>query len=172
MTFKSKIISSPTYTILLVVSLMLFINLSKAEEKITLADNFTLKSQHGENIKLSELRGQVVLLNFWSSQCGTCIKQFANLDKFHSQFSTKGLSILAVNIGSDLQKITQISRKFKPDFSLLFDPYNAVSAAYNIESLPTYFLIDRDGNIQNKLNEDDINDTKKIQTIIQGLLNG
>ena len=172
MKFKQKVISSSMYTITLVVSLMLFSSFSSAENKLTPATDFTLKNQHGENIKLSELRGQVVLLNFWSSQCGTCIKQFAKLDKFHSQFSGSGLHILAINIGNDFNKISQISEKFNPNFSLLFDPYNTASTAYDIESLPTSFLIDRDGNIQNKLNEDNISDTQKIQAIIQGLLNG
>jgi len=171
MKLKSIKTSSPVYTIFLVVLLMLFANFTRAEDKLTPAADFTLKNQHGENIKLSELRGQVVLLNFWSSQCGTCIKQFSKLDKFHSQFSARGLHILAINIGSDLKKITQISKKFKPKFSLLFDLYNAASTAYDIENLPTSFLIDRDGNIQSKLIEDNINDTQKIQAIIQGLLN-
>jgi len=129
MILKSKQISNSVYTSFLVVSLTLFTNLSNAEEKTIPAENFTLKNQHGKNIKLSELRGQVVLLSFWSSQCGTCIKQFSKLDKLHEQFRTKVLSILAINIGDNFQKITQISKKFKPNFSLLFDPYNTVSAA-------------------------------------------
>ena len=170
MTFISKTISNPAYTIFLVASLMLFAGTTKAEEKTTDAENFTLKNQHGENIKLSELRGQVVLLSFWSSQCGTCIKQFSNLNKFHAKFSAKSLSVLAINIGDNFQRISQISKKFKPKFSLLFDQYSTVSAAYDIENLPTYFLIDRDGNIQNKLDAENLNDSKKIQTIIQGLL--
>jgi len=171
MTFKSKIISFPAYTVFLVVSLMLFSSLTKAEGKVTAAENFTLKNQHDENIKLSELRGRVVLLTFWSSQCGTCIKQFSNLDKLHTKFSAKGLSVLAINVGDNFQKIKQISKKFKPKFSFLSDQYNTVSAAYDIENLPTYFLIDRDGNIQNKFNAESLNDSKKTQAIIQGLLN-
>ena len=130
MTFKSKDKNSPICTIFLVVSLMLFTSLINAEERITPAADFTLKNQYGKNIKLSELRGQVVLLNFWSSQCGTCIKQFTNLNKLHSKFNTDGLHILAVNIGSNLQKITQISNKFKPKFSLLFDQYNTAHIFY------------------------------------------
>jgi len=170
MTFISKTISNPAYTIFLVVSLMLFTGTTKAEDKTKIAENFTLKSQRGENIKLSELRGKFVLLSFWSSQCGTCIKQFSNLNKFHAQFSAKGLSILAINVGDNFQKITQIRKKFKPKFSLLFDQYSTVSAAYDIESLPSYFLIDRDGNIQRKFNAENLNDSKTTQTIIQGLL--
>jgi len=170
MTFKPKTISNSAYTIFLVASLTLFTSLTKADEKTTVAENFTLKNQHGENIKLSELRGQVVLLSFWSSQCGICIKQFSNLNKLHAKFSAKKLSILATNVGDNMQKITQISKKFKPKFSLLFDQYNTVSAAYDIESLPTYFLIDRDGKIQRKFNAETLNDSKTTQTIIQGLL--
>jgi len=149
---------------------MLFSSLTKAEGKATAAENFTLKNQHGKNIKLSELRGRAVLLAFWSSQCGTCIKQFSILNKFHTQYSAEDLSVLAINVGDNFQKITLTSKKFKPNFSLLFDQYNTVSAAYDIENLPTYFLIDRDGNIQNKFNAENLNDSKQAQTIIQGLL--
>ena len=171
MIFKSQIIRFPACTAFLVVSLMLFSSLTKAEEKATAAENFTLKNQHGKNIKLSELRGQVVLLTFWSSQCGTCIKQFSNLNKLHAQFSAKDLSVLAINIGDNFKKIKQIGKKFKPEFSLLFDQHNTVSKAYDIDDLPTYFLINRDGNLQNKFNAENLNDSKKTQVIIQGLLN-
>ena len=62
------------------------------------APNFTLKSNSGKNIKLSELRGQVVLINFWASWCGPCRQEMPELNKLYSKYKKLGFTILGVNV--------------------------------------------------------------------------
>lgn len=144
---------------------------SFAEEEKKAAIDFTLKSINDKNIKLSELRGQVIMVNFWASWCGTCIKQLRILDKYHRQYKDKGFSVLAVNIEQDTRKASSIARKQALTMPVLFDTYNHVSRLYSVSSIPVSILIDRDGFIRDSMNATKINQQKKSKRIIEELLN-
>lgn len=143
---------------------------SFAEEEKKEAVDFTLKSINDRNIKLSELRGQVVMVNFWASWCGTCIKQLRILDKFHRQYKDKGFSVLAVNIEADSRKASSITRKQALSMPVLFDTYNHVSRLYSVSSIPVSILIDRDGFVRDSLNATKVNQQKKTRRLIEELL--
>ncbi|VAW72651.1 hypothetical protein MNBD_GAMMA10-1436 [hydrothermal vent metagenome] len=143
-----------------------------AEEKEQqLAWNFTLKSQTGENIKLSELRGQVIALNFWASWCGTCIQQFPILKAYHQKNKDRGFTVLSVNMDEDMEKVTRLIQKRKFAYPVLFDPQSQVSRLYPVDDLPTLFLIDRDGYIRYSLDDEKIRRQKITQQVIEDLLN-
>lgn len=143
-----------------------------AQDKPTLtAQNFTLKSHSGKNIKLSELRGQVVMLNFWASWCGTCIQQLPILNKLHHQYEKKGFTVLAINIDESTRKAISITKKQKLKFPVLFDTFNHVSRYYSVSSIPVSILIDRDGNIRHSLNATKVSQQKKTGQLIEELLN-
>jgi len=141
------------------------------DESIPAAKNFTLKSQSGKNIKLSELRGQVIMLNFWASWCGTCIQQLPILNKLHRQFEKKGFTVLAINIDESTKKAMSITKKQKLTFPVLFDTFNHVSRFYSVSSIPVSILIDRDGNIRHSLNATKVSQQKKTAQLIEELLN-
>ena len=69
-----------------------------SEELSGKAPNFTLKSRSGKNIKLSELRGDVVMINFWASWCGPCRKEMPLLEKIHKKYKRLGFTLLGVNV--------------------------------------------------------------------------
>lgn len=137
----------------------------------SLANNFTLKNQHGENIKLSELRGQVILLNFWAPWCGECLQQLSTLDDFQLKNKDRGFHVLSIDIDTNYKKFISIANKTNIHFSLLYDPYNTISPAYNISDIPISLLIDRNGNIRHKLNAKNILNNENTQNIISELLN-
>lgn len=112
------------------------------------APNFTLKSNSGKNIKLSELRGQVVLLNFWASWCGPCRTEMPLLVKIHDKYKGMGFTILGVNVEEDTAPAKSIITKTKISFPVLFDVTNSVSKLYNVSAMPSTVLIDRDGNMR------------------------
>ena len=58
------------------------------------APDFALKSMTGENLRLSEYRGEVVILNFWSTDCGTCVLQMPAVQKLYEQYRGSGLQVL------------------------------------------------------------------------------
>jgi len=112
------------------------------------APNFTLKSNSGKNIKLSELRGQVVLINFWASWCGPCRQEMPELNKLYSKYKKLGFTILGVNVEEDNTDALKIIKNDKISFPILFDSENKVSRLYNVTGMPTTVLIARDGTMR------------------------
>ena len=67
------------------------------------APDFTLESRSGENLRLEDHRGEVVMLNFWASWCGPCRQEMPLMDELYSQYKDLGFTILAVNVdGSEI----------------------------------------------------------------------
>lgn len=109
------------------------------------APDFTLKSYSGKNLKLSEYRGQVVLLNFWASWCGPCRQEMPLLDSLHAKYKSLGFTVLGVNVEEDSAKAVGVLKKNKLTFPILFDTENKVSKLYDISAMPSTVIIDRDG---------------------------
>lgn len=112
------------------------------------APNFTLKSNNGKNIKLSELRGQVVLINFWASWCGPCRQEMPELNKLYSKYKKLGFTILGINVEEDSKEALKIIENDKISFPILFDSENKVSKLYDVIGMPTTLLVDRNGNMR------------------------
>jgi len=117
-----------------------------AEEEM--APDFTLKSLGGENIKLSELRGTVVLLNFWASWCGPCRTEMPLLDDLYQQYRDYGFTVLGVNLDENREQADRLLDKLPVTFPILFDPQNGTSETYTVDAMPTTVLIDRNGVIR------------------------
>jgi peroxiredoxin len=101
----------------------------------------------GSNVRLSEHRGEVVLLTFWSSQCATCITQLAALDELEQTYRPAGLVTLGVSVEDDLARAARFAAAHPARFPLLLDRSKGVSRAYGIDRLPTTVLIDRRGRV-------------------------
>ncbi len=112
------------------------------------APNFTLKSNTGKNIKLSELRGQVILLNFWASWCGPCRQEMPLLEKMHQRYSSLGFTVLGVNVEADSSKANAMLKHVPVSFPILYDTQNTVSELYKVSGMPTTVVIDRNGNMR------------------------
>ncbi|MFK5914061.1 MAG: TlpA disulfide reductase family protein [Woeseiaceae bacterium] len=118
-----------------------------ASEKISgKASNFTLKSRSGKNIKLSELRGDVVMLNFWASWCGPCRKEMPLLEKIHKKYKRLGFTLLGINVEENTRDAKNYLKDVKVTFPILFDKTQKTSKLYNVSAMPTTILIDRNGN--------------------------
>jgi peroxiredoxin len=118
-----------------------------ASEKVQ-APDFTLKSQLGKNIRLSDLRGNIILLNFWGSWCGPCRQEMPILDQIHKKYSPLGFHVLGVNIDSDSSKAVEYLSSISIDFPVLYDSKNTVSELYNVSAMPSTAIIDRDGYVR------------------------
>ncbi|WP_290539343.1 MULTISPECIES: TlpA disulfide reductase family protein [Alcanivorax] len=112
------------------------------------APDFTLKSLSGGNIKLSELRGTVVLLNFWASWCGPCRTEMPLLDSLYQQYRDYGFTVLGVNLDENRDQADMLLSKVPVTFPILFDPQNHTSESYAVDAMPTTVLIDRNGVIR------------------------
>jgi peroxiredoxin len=115
-----------------------------------LAPDFTLATTTGEQITLSDLRGQVVVVNLWASWCPPCRAEMPAIEQIYQANKEQGLEVLAVNTTyqDDAAAAAQFAREFGLTFPILLDRDGAVSNRYQLQALPTTFFIDRKGVIQ------------------------
>ncbi len=112
------------------------------------APDFTLKSTQGSNIRLSEHRGEVLLLNFWASWCGPCRQEMPLLDALQQRYGKLGFSVVGVNVDKDSALADKLLKDIPVTFPVLLDNTGTVSASYNVSAMPTTVIIDRDGNMR------------------------
>lgn len=112
------------------------------------APDFTLKSDGGANLKLSELRGEVVMINFWATWCAPCREEMPLLNQLYEQYRKVGFTLLAVNIDDEPAKARAMARKLGVGFPVLFDTDKRVSRLYDVAAMPSTLLIDRDGRVR------------------------
>jgi peroxiredoxin len=112
------------------------------------AQNFTLKSAQGSNIRLSEYRGQVVLINFWASWCGPCRQEMPHLNELQKKYEALGFTVFGVNVEQDRKMADQVLKDIPVSFPILFDESNAVSELYDVDAMPVTVLVDRNGDIR------------------------
>lgn len=109
------------------------------------APDFTLKTLAGDNLRLEEYRGQVVLINFWASWCGPCRQEMPILDKIHSRYVDTGFAVLGINVEGKSEPAQKIVDKTRVTFPVLIDAQQAVSDNYDLQAMPTTVVVDRDG---------------------------
>jgi peroxiredoxin len=115
------------------------------------APEIALKDLQGHEVKLADLRGKVVLLNFWATWCKPCKEEMpamqASYDKLHGQ----GLVVLAVNELEDTEKVIEHIRTYGHTFPVVMDHDNHVANRYGVVGLPASFLIDRQGIVRERV---------------------
>lgn len=109
------------------------------------APDFTLKSRSGDNVRLEELRGDVVMLNFWASWCGPCRQEMPHMDDIQKEFEDYGFHVVAVNVDQNRADADRFLAAVPVDFTILFDEKSDVSQLYQVQAMPTTVMIDRDG---------------------------
>jgi peroxiredoxin len=112
------------------------------------APDFTLKSRDGKNVRLSELQGQVVMINFWASWCGPCRQEMPHLEDIHEEYADYGFTLLGINVDEKQELAEKLLAQIPVNFPILFDPSSTVSKQYNVDAMPTTILIDRDGSLR------------------------
>jgi cytochrome c biogenesis protein CcmG, thiol:disulfide interchange protein DsbE len=114
-----------------------------------LAPDFELKTPEGETIKLSDLRGQPVLVNLWATWCPPCRAEMQTLETVYKDYQDLGFTILAVNMTSqdDPQAVLPFVKERGITYPVLLDDKGEVARAYQMKSLPSSFFINRDGTI-------------------------
>jgi peroxiredoxin len=112
------------------------------------APDFALKSSTGENLRLSEYRGDVVMINFWATWCGPCRQEMPLLDELYSRYERVGFNLLGVNIDDDSYRAMQMIEELGVNFPVLFDSSKTVSELYEVEAMPVTVLVDREGTVR------------------------
>ena len=114
------------------------------------APDFTLMNMEGDQVSLSDYRGQAVLVNLWASWCEPCRTEMPAMQKIHEKYQGKGFVILAVNITSQDSREAAVAfaNELGLTFPILFDLDGSVAAAYQMRAFPSSYFIDKNGIIR------------------------
>lgn len=112
---------------------------------------FELKSVEGQVIKLSDLKGKFVILNFWATWCVACINEMPELQKAHQLLEEKGIKILAINFGEKLSRVEKFIEENRLSFPVLLDSFGNTSEKYRVMSLPVTYFITPDGILRDEM---------------------
>jgi peroxiredoxin len=112
------------------------------------APDFTLAAVDGANLRLKEQRGKVVLVNFWASWCGPCRQEMPHLNRLYDKYRESGFQLLGINIDDDPRSAVQLATRWGLHFPVLLDTDKRVSRQYDLGTMPSTVLIDRDGRVR------------------------
>lgn len=138
------------------------------------APDFTLDTLQGEQIKLSNLRGQIVVVNFWTTWCPPCRAETPALQSAYEAYQESSVVILGVNLTDQdsLPDVKSFVQDFKLTYPILLDRNGAVGLLYQLNGLPTTFFIDRKGVIRTTVVGGPMSETfirSKIEALLQEL---
>jgi peroxiredoxin len=117
-----------------------------AEDRKRDHPDFTLKDLSGHVWRIAELRGKVVLVNFWATWCPPCRKEIPALESLAARFAAQGLVVLGIS-DEDAAKVSKFVRRQGISYPVLLDPGRAVNRSFAIHAIPKTFVYDRDGKL-------------------------
>jgi len=109
------------------------------------APDFVLKGMDGKNLRMSEFRGQVVLVNFWVRWAGDSRQEMPALDRINTTYSRAGLVVLGISIDEDLVRAREFAGAMKVSYPILFDTGADIGRDYLLQKMPVTMLVDRAG---------------------------
>ena len=144
---------------LLVTFLFYFIlNTVSAAEK---APDFQLPKIDGGTVQLSNLRGNVVYVDFWATWCPPCRESFPWMESMYQRYQDFGLQIVAISLDQKRDLIENFLKDHKASFTISQDKEGGIAEAFKVKGMPSSYLVDRKGNI--RLRHAGFNDSDKAE---------
>jgi peroxiredoxin len=133
----------------ILLSLSVFLSAALAAAPPTLvgkdAPDFALKGLDGRNLRMSEFRGQVVLVNFWARWAGDSRQEMPALDRINTTYNRAGLVVIGVSVDDDLQRSREFADSMHVSYPILFDTGSDIGKDYLLDRMPVTMLVDRSG---------------------------
>jgi peroxiredoxin len=107
------------------------------------APDFVLKSFAGKNLRLSEYRGEIVMLSFWATWCGDCRAQLTELSAMRDRYQDAGVELLAISLDQSARQASDMTKD--SSYPVLHDAAGEVGRLYDVTKMPVMVLIDRGG---------------------------
>ncbi len=116
------------------------------------APDFTLKDFAGKPVALADLRGKVVIVNFWATWCPPCREEMPSMEQLHRELADEGLVLLAINIEKNgRETVPKLLADNPHSFPILFDDQETVQKRYGVYKFPESFIVRKDGVISDKV---------------------
>lgn len=135
--------------LLVAVALLAGVRVAAAAERHELlglpAPDLVARGLSGENVRISEFRGQVVVVSFWSGSCNTCRAQLEALDRIARTYGSAGLVVLGVNLDDNLARAEKFARAQDVGFQLLLSTAKSTGREFGVDRLPMVLFLDRAG---------------------------
>lgn len=112
------------------------------------APDFALRTFAGPNARLSEFRGNVVLISFWATWCGPCQQELPRLEDLQERYGPAGLVTLGISLDDDFGRARDMAQRLAVTFPLLLDQTREVARLYQVDAMPMTILIDREGRVR------------------------
>lgn len=115
------------------------------------APYFKLQNIEGQSVSLGDFQGNTVLINFWTTWCPPCRSEMPFLQEISEEWSDKGLTVLAIDIGETPDRVKGFMQSYNLALPVLLDTRRDVANKYGVSAYPTTFIVDKDGIIQRKI---------------------
>ncbi len=113
-----------------------------------IAPDFSWKDTKGNVVKLSNLKGKVVLIDFWATWCGPCRMTIPHVEAIYEKYKDKGVEVLGVNLDQgNVEKVQQFIKDYGMKYLVIADPNSNVASLYGVNSIPRFFIVDKNGRI-------------------------
>ncbi len=123
------------------------VNLPESASIGTKAPDFELVNLEGRTIKLSELRGKIVILNFWATWCEPCKLEMPFFEELHKK-GMANLEILGINFDEPASRVEEFVKEYSVQFPILLDPGAEIQKLFRVRGYPTTLIVDKDGIIR------------------------